>query len=222
MGRNQTVVNERVGALLVVLDAGTLLVEAIWNVVLWDEFESHGQGPAGRHERGQCGSGFADPCFIRGDIRCDQTHKLRWLWQPHANHDRRVPPPQGTARVAAQAYRRPLRDALIEVGTRIEACGDGRQQSACPGAGVAVRLAVTTGLSVPVAYVLGLGLTTFLAYGDDKLQAIRGGTRLTEPALLGLALLGAALGGWAGMLVRPGIRRRDGRPRRGWGRGHRQ
>jgi len=66
---------------------------------------------------------------------------------------------------------------------------------------VAVALAVATGLSAIVAYVLGLGLTTFLTYGYDKLQAIRGGRRVPEPALRLLSLIGGALGGWAGMLV---------------------
>ena len=66
---------------------------------------------------------------------------------------------------------------------------------------VAVALAVATGLSVIVAYVLGLGLITFLTYGYDKLQAIRGGRRVPEPALRLLSLIGGALGGWAGMLI---------------------
>jgi uncharacterized membrane protein YsdA (DUF1294 family) len=66
---------------------------------------------------------------------------------------------------------------------------------------VAVAIVLTTGISVLVAYVLGLGLITFLTYGFDKLQAIRGGRRVTEPALLALAVIGGALGGWAGMLI---------------------
>ena len=66
---------------------------------------------------------------------------------------------------------------------------------------VAVALALATGLSAIVAYVLGLGLITFLTYGYDKLQAIRGGRRVPEAALLLLSLTGGALGGWAGMLV---------------------
>ena len=69
------------------------------------------------------------------------------------------------------------------------------------GALVAVVLAVATGVSVIVAYVLGLGLITFLTYGYDKLQAIRGGRRVPESALRVLSLIGGALGGWAGMLI---------------------
>ena len=66
---------------------------------------------------------------------------------------------------------------------------------------VAVALVVATGFSAVVAYVLGFGLITFLTYGYDKLQAIRGGRRVPESALLLLALIGGALGGWAGMLI---------------------
>ena len=52
-----------------------------------------------------------------------------------------------------------------------------------------------------VAYIVGLGLITFLIYGYDKLQAKRGGRRVPERTLLLLALAGGALGGWAGMLI---------------------
>ena len=69
------------------------------------------------------------------------------------------------------------------------------------GALVAVALIVAAGLSAIVAYVLGIGLSTFLVYGYDKLQAVRGGRRVPEPALRLLSLIGGALGGWAGMLV---------------------
>ncbi|MDA0158881.1 DUF1294 domain-containing protein [Solirubrobacter ginsenosidimutans] len=66
---------------------------------------------------------------------------------------------------------------------------------------VAAAFVVATDVSVIVAYVLGLGLITFLTYGYDKLQAVRGGRRITEPALLVLPVIGGALGGWAGMLI---------------------
>jgi uncharacterized membrane protein YsdA (DUF1294 family) len=66
---------------------------------------------------------------------------------------------------------------------------------------VAATLVVATGLSAIVAYVLGVGLITFLTYGYDKLQAIRGGRRVPESALRLLSVIGGALGGWAGMLI---------------------
>ncbi|HEY6892154.1 MAG TPA: DUF1294 domain-containing protein [Solirubrobacter sp.] len=66
---------------------------------------------------------------------------------------------------------------------------------------VAVAVVAATSVSAIVAYVLGLGLTTFLTYGYDKLQAVRGGRRIPERALLALTLIGGALGGWAGMLI---------------------
>ena len=66
---------------------------------------------------------------------------------------------------------------------------------------IAIALVVAADFSVVVAYVLGLGLMTFLTYGYDKLLAIHAGQRVPEPALLLLALIGGALGGWAGMLI---------------------
>ena len=70
-------------------------------------------------------------------------------------------------------------------------------------AGLLVAAVLVAAVSVPllVAYVLGLGLSTFLIYGYDKLRARRGGRRVPETALLALSLVGGALGGWAGMLV---------------------
>jgi uncharacterized membrane protein YsdA (DUF1294 family) len=66
---------------------------------------------------------------------------------------------------------------------------------------VAIALVFATDIAAIVAYVVALGLITFVTYGYDKLQAKRGGRRVTEPALLLLSLVGGALGGWAGMLV---------------------
>ena len=66
---------------------------------------------------------------------------------------------------------------------------------------VAAALVVAIDVSLVVGYVLGLGLSTFLIYGYDKQRAIRGGQRVPESALLALALIGGALGGWAGMLI---------------------
>ena len=69
--------------------------------------------------------------------------------------------------------------------------------------GVVVGAALVVAISVPVlvAYVLGLGLSTFLIYGYDKLRAVRGGVRVPESALLTLSVIGGAAGGWAGMLI---------------------
>ena len=64
-----------------------------------------------------------------------------------------------------------------------------------------IALVLAAGLPVIVAYIVGLGLITFLIYGYDKLQAKRGGRRVPERTLLLLALAGGALGGWAGMLI---------------------
>jgi len=45
------------------------------------------------------------------------------------------------------------------------------------------------------------GVTTFVFYGFDKLQAPRQGLRVPEKILHLLALLGGFLGGWAGMFL---------------------
>ena len=66
---------------------------------------------------------------------------------------------------------------------------------------LAAVLVAATGLSASLAYVLGLGLVTFTAYSWDKWRAVRGGRRIPERALLGLSVIGGALGGWAGMLI---------------------
>ena len=66
---------------------------------------------------------------------------------------------------------------------------------------VGVGLVVASSVPVLVAYVLGLGLSTFLIYGYDKLRAVRGGVRVPESALLTLSVIGGAAGGWAGMLI---------------------
>jgi uncharacterized membrane protein YsdA (DUF1294 family) len=47
-------------------------------------------------------------------------------------------------------------------------------------------------------WLLGWSATAFLAYGWDKRQAIRGGVRVPEIVLHGLALVGGVLGAWAG------------------------
>lgn len=44
---------------------------------------------------------------------------------------------------------------------------------------------------------------TFVLFRFDKFQAGRESGRVPESVLLGLALLGGVVGGWAGMLVRP-------------------
>ena len=66
---------------------------------------------------------------------------------------------------------------------------------------VGAGLVVVISVPVLVAYVLGLGLSTFLIYGYDKLRAVRGGVRVPESALLTLAVIGGAAGGWTGMLI---------------------
>jgi uncharacterized membrane protein YsdA (DUF1294 family) len=57
-------------------------------------------------------------------------------------------------------------------------------------------------LGVPpyIAWLGGWSGATFAAYAIDKSQARRGGWRIPEIALHGLAIVGGAIGGWVGML----------------------
>jgi uncharacterized membrane protein YsdA (DUF1294 family) len=66
---------------------------------------------------------------------------------------------------------------------------------------VFVVLAVT-GLVRPYpAWLIGWSVATFVAYAADKAQARRGGWRIPEIVLHGLAVIGGAAGGWLGLLV---------------------
>lgn len=50
-------------------------------------------------------------------------------------------------------------------------------------------------------YLLIINLFTFVCYGVDKLMAKRNARRISELALLLLALLGGSVGAWLGMQV---------------------
>ena len=53
--------------------------------------------------------------------------------------------------------------------------------------------------SVVLFYLAGVNLAAFAAFGIDKRKAVRHRWRIPETTLLGLCLLGGALGGLAGM-----------------------
>jgi len=50
-------------------------------------------------------------------------------------------------------------------------------------------------------WILAASLVTFILYGYDKAQAKRGGARVPEIVLHGLALAGGFLGGWLGRWI---------------------
>lgn len=52
-----------------------------------------------------------------------------------------------------------------------------------------------------LAWIAGWSPVAFAAYGIDKRAAVRGGWRIPETVLHGLALVGGVIGAWAGRLV---------------------
>lgn len=53
--------------------------------------------------------------------------------------------------------------------------------------------------SIVLFYLAAVNLVTFAAFGIDKWKAVRHRWRIPEATLLGLSLIGGALGGLAGM-----------------------
>ena len=51
------------------------------------------------------------------------------------------------------------------------------------------------------AWLIAWSIATFVAYAVDKTQARRGGWRIPEIVLHGLAVIGGAIGGWLGLLL---------------------
>ena len=50
-------------------------------------------------------------------------------------------------------------------------------------------------------YLLVINILAFVCYGLDKLKAKRNARRISERALLLIALVGGSVGAWLGMLV---------------------
>jgi uncharacterized membrane protein YsdA (DUF1294 family) len=69
--------------------------------------------------------------------------------------------------------------------------------------GLALALWLWLWLDWPLllAWLVGWTPPAFAAYGYDKMQARRGGWRIPENVLHGLALVGGVAGAWAGRIV---------------------
>jgi uncharacterized membrane protein YsdA (DUF1294 family) len=65
----------------------------------------------------------------------------------------------------------------------------------------ALGWAVAIGGRWYVGWLLAWSVATFVLYGLDKRAARQGGLRVPEVVLHGLALVGGAAGGWAGMFL---------------------
>jgi uncharacterized membrane protein YsdA (DUF1294 family) len=61
-------------------------------------------------------------------------------------------------------------------------------------------LILVVGVRPYPAWLVGWSVATFTAYAVDKTQARRGGWRIPEVVLHGLAIAGGAAGGWLGLL----------------------
>ena len=55
--------------------------------------------------------------------------------------------------------------------------------------------------SIQPIYLITINVATFFVYGLDKLKAKRSKWRITEVALLALAVFGGSIGAWLGMKV---------------------
>ena len=56
-------------------------------------------------------------------------------------------------------------------------------------------------LHIVLIYFLAINVVTFFLYGIDKWKARRDKWRISEAALLGLAVIGGSIGAWLGMKV---------------------
>ncbi|HEX2517861.1 MAG TPA: DUF1294 domain-containing protein [Chloroflexota bacterium] len=65
----------------------------------------------------------------------------------------------------------------------------------------ALGWAVAVGGRWYLGWLLAWSVATFVLYGLDKRAARQGGPRVPEVVLHGLALVGGAAGGWAGMFL---------------------
>ncbi len=52
-----------------------------------------------------------------------------------------------------------------------------------------------------ILYLVTINAATFCMYGIDKWQAVRGGWRISEAALLWAAVFGGSIGAWLGVVV---------------------
>ena len=84
--------------------------------------------------------------------------------------------------------------------------GDARNRPALLGSVIAGAVAfgllwLVLDWSPILAWLVGWSIPTFAIYGIDKAQAGRGGWRVPETLLHGLALVGGVIGAWAGRIL---------------------
>jgi uncharacterized membrane protein YsdA (DUF1294 family) len=99
--------------------------------------------------------------------------------------------PAGRQAAGRQAAGRPRRDPYTLFGAGAVAVA----------ALAALGWAVAVGGRWYLGWLLAWSVATFVLYGLDKRAARQGGLRVPEVVLHGLALVGGAAGGWAGMFL---------------------
>ena len=61
------------------------------------------------------------------------------------------------------------------------------------------QMATLSLLHIALIYLAVINLVTFFVYGIDKWKAKRSKWRVSEPTLLGMAVIGGSIGAWLGM-----------------------
>ncbi len=80
----------------------------------------------------------------------------------------------------------------------LSACGE---QNGIPRQGGVAAMAGQSLSDVILACLIAINVVTFFMYGIDKWKAKRGKWRISEAALLGMAVIGGSVGAWLGMRV---------------------
>ena len=60
---------------------------------------------------------------------------------------------------------------------------------------------MTDEMSAILVYIVAVNVSAFILFGVDKRKAVKGARRISEAALLSVAVAGGSIGAWCGMKV---------------------